>query len=72
MSTIDAKDHIGRTALFSAIQGENEAVVKLLLEASLDPNCPDVMGNVALHVAVEMGSESMTLLLLSFGANVNA
>lgn len=66
-------NYMGRNVLFSAVQGRNEAVVRLLLDSRLVPvNSRDSWGNVPLHVAIEQGSEDMVLLLLSYGANINA
>jgi hypothetical protein len=65
-------DGLGRTALFSAIQAENTILAKLLLEAFVDVNKRDSLGDVALHVAAEQGSEALTLLLLTYGAIIDA
>ena len=64
-------DALGRTALFLAIQSENEGVVKLLLDAAVDVNRKDSLGDVALHLAIERSSEPLTRLL-KYGADVNA
>lgn len=69
---VEAKGVPGRTALFPAVQSENEGVAKLFLVASPDPNCLCNTGLVALHTVVARVSVSIVLLLLSFGANVNA
>jgi ankyrin repeat protein len=68
----NVKDDLGRTALFQAVQSENEMVTKQLLDAHIDVNSKDTFGEVALHLAVESGSESLSLLLLEYGADVDA
>jgi ankyrin repeat protein len=65
-------DGLGRTALFSAIQAEDELVSKLLLEAAIDVNKRDSTGDVALHIAAELGPQALILLLLTYGANIDA
>ncbi|KAK1973601.1 ankyrin repeat-containing domain protein, partial [Colletotrichum cereale] len=65
-------DHSGRTALFSAIKGGEMSVVELILCSNTDINHRDSYGTVPLHLAVESGSEVLTLLLLERGADVNA
>ncbi|OHF02036.1 hypothetical protein CORC01_02615 [Colletotrichum orchidophilum] len=69
----NATDYLGRTALFAAVLGENETTTELLLKSlTIDVNAKDSMGNVALHMAVECGSEPLALLLLAHGADINA
>lgn len=69
----NAIDYLGRTALFAAVLGENETTTELLLKSPrIDVNAKDLMGNVALHMAVECGSEPLALLLLAHGADINA
>lgn len=53
-------------------EGNREGVVRLLLEASTDVNARDARGKMALHWAVESGSEGLVLLLLQYGADVEA
>jgi len=61
----------GRTALFTAVETANDDMAKLLLEHQVDVNRPDLSDEFALHLAVEMGSASMALLLLQFGADAS-
>ncbi|KAH6621656.1 ankyrin repeat-containing domain protein [Chaetomium sp. MPI-SDFR-AT-0129] len=49
-----------------------EGVVRLLLEASADVNARDARGKMALHWAVESGLEGLVVLLLQYGADVDA
>jgi ankyrin repeat protein len=47
-------------------------MVKVLLEAGVDVNGKDAAESVVLHIAVDAGSESLTLLLIAFKADVDA
>ncbi|KAH8812611.1 ankyrin repeat-containing domain protein [Xylogone sp. PMI_703] len=69
---LNTKDTRGRTALFNAVQNENEIMTRMLLEACIDVNCRDAAGEVALHLATERGLERLVLLLLKYGAHVDA
>lgn len=69
----NVQDAMGQNALFQAIRCDNGSMVKLLLEEeSIDVNCRDIFGDVALHVAAENGSEQMIEILLSHGADIDA
>ncbi|KAJ5113799.1 hypothetical protein N7456_002333 [Penicillium angulare] len=68
----NVKDFLGRTALFQAVQCNNDVMAKLLLDGKVDVNCRNIYGDVALHMAVEKGSEQLTKILLSYGAEVDA
>lgn len=68
----NARDCMGRTALFNAIASENKRVLRLLLDAEIDIDCKDALGETALHVAVETGIDWIIRLLLEYGADVDA
>ncbi|KAH6719399.1 ankyrin repeat-containing domain protein [Leptodontidium sp. MPI-SDFR-AT-0119] len=68
----NARDCMGRTALFNAIASENKRVLRLLLDAEIDIDCKDALGETALHVAVETGVDWIIRLLLEYGADVDA
>lgn len=72
-------DALGQTALFHAVRRSDDdddeeggRMARLLLEAGVDVNCRDTFGDVALHVAVERGSEALIRMLLSYGADIDA
>lgn len=67
----DATNYMGCTALFLAVEAKHEGIVQELLKSSASLNLKDLLGNSPLHLAVESGSESMTLLLLAHGADIN-
>ena len=68
----NAPDALGQTALFHAVRCDDGGTARLLLEASVDVNRKDTFGDVALHVAVERGSEALIQMLLSYGADIDA
>ena len=59
------------TALHAAIQGGNEKVVQLLLEAGADPNVILEGSGTALQLAVFEGNESIVKRLLKANADAN-
>ncbi|KAF8686152.1 hypothetical protein HU200_043658 [Digitaria exilis] len=68
---VDAVDDNGRTPLFCAIEGENVAVVKYLLDHGADQDKADHRGLTPLHSAAESGDCEMVELLLAKGAYVD-
>lgn len=66
------RDVLGRTALFAAVQSQNEALVRLSLDFNIDVNSRDFYGEVALHLAVEEGLEAIVSVLLERGADIDA
>ncbi|KAL6793700.1 ankyrin repeat-containing domain protein [Trichoderma sp. SZMC 28013] len=69
---VDVKNGIGRTALFSAVESKDADLVGLLIRSGVDVNCADHNGVVALHLAVDMGLDRITCLLLENGADIDA
>lgn len=55
-----------------AVQGQHERCVNMLLENHADPNLVDINGNTALHLAANIPSLSVAILLLQHEANINA
>lgn len=70
-NNLEMANFLGQTPLFMAVQGDNEAVAKLLLDAGADINVKDSMGNSVLHLAVERESITIATLLLARGAHVD-
>lgn len=56
----------------NAVNAQNENVVRMLIEDSVDVNIRDFHGVVALYMAVERNSEPIVTLLLKNGADINA
>ncbi|RDA85187.1 hypothetical protein CP532_2388 [Ophiocordyceps camponoti-leonardi (nom. inval.)] len=67
---IDAKDSFDQTPLFWAVEGRgnDESVVKLLLENGADINARDSGGKTVLSVAARHGNTHIVKLLLQKGA----
>lgn len=53
------------------VEANNKEVVKLFLDAGIDPNKEDLRGRTALSIAVEYGYIELTRLLLDYGAKPN-
>ncbi|KAI6374294.1 hypothetical protein MCOR25_003239 [Pyricularia grisea] len=62
---LQAVDHAGKSALFTAVENGNEEMVQFLLEAGACPNLLDNLGKTALYVACERGDERVVRQLLS-------
>ena len=60
----------GRTALFSAIHGNNVNVVKMLLSDKADANIADFRGNTVLHSSTSKGFFNISQLLIDSGCKV--
>lgn len=71
-SNPNVKNVAGRTALFQAVEDGDKVMTKTLLDAMVDVNTKDASGVAPLHLAAEKGSESIALLLLIHGADMNA
>ncbi|MCJ1475744.1 Ankyrin repeat domain-containing protein 52 [Lambiella insularis] len=69
---INARDAMGRTALFWAVLCGDIYAVKQLLWSGADPNVADSRGSTPLHQWVMEGSEQMLDALLEAEANINA
>ncbi len=72
---IEAKDDMGRTPLYSAIElirADDEAVVRLLLDRGAQIEATDKYGATLLCVAAELGDVTVARLLLDRGALVEA
>ena len=71
---IKLKDKYGKTALFSAIEANNENadVVSLLLEYGADPNHEAQDRVTPLLKAVEKGYWEITKILLEKGGNIHS
>jgi len=69
----NAYDDEGRTPLILAARGDNEALVRVLLEAGADVAARHTGGGTALHSAVEAGgSAAVVQVLLEAGADPDA
>lgn len=66
-----AKDHVGRTAIFHAVGVRNLETVRWLLARGVAVDSPDASGNSALDEAVGADDLDMVDLLLSSGADPN-
>lgn len=67
----NAKDHVGRTALFHAVGARKLDLVRWLLARGFPPDGTDESGNTPLYEAVEADDWAMVDLLLHAGANAN-
>ena len=64
---------IGGKALFAAIESDNAAMVRLLVEAGADVNAAEGFGgNTPLHEAVEEGNAEIVQILVDAGADIEA
>ena len=64
---------IGGKALFAAIESDNAAMVRLLVEAGADVNAAEGFGgNTPLHEAVEGGNAEIVQILVDAGADIEA
>ncbi|MDE0200553.1 MAG: ankyrin repeat domain-containing protein [Caldilineaceae bacterium] len=64
---------IGSKALFAAIESDNAAMVRLLVEAGADVNAAEGFGgNTPLHEAVEEGNAEIVQILVDAGADIEA
>ena len=64
---------IGGKALFAAIESDNAAMVRLLVEAGADVNAAEGFGgNTPLHEAVEGGKAEIVQILVDAGADIEA
>ncbi|XP_015779234.1 PREDICTED: ankyrin-3-like [Acropora digitifera] len=61
----------GSTALYSAIHGNNAAVVKVLLANKADASIRDQQGNTALHSSTSKQLYNISQLLIDSGCKVN-
>lgn len=64
---INARDDDGRTALMYAVESENLAVVKALVDKGADVNVRDNCGRTALMLAAQRGDEAMVNVLIGAG-----
>ena len=71
-ANVDARNCRNRTALFTAIDGEDTDSIKALLEAGADVNTRDKSGETPLHSATWQRDTDLLRLLLEHGAAVNA
>ena len=66
---VNARDHLGRTPLMSAVLGENDSdseTARLLLEHGADPGLKDKQGQTALGWAGALGREAAGKVILEF------
>ncbi|KAF7539654.1 hypothetical protein G7054_g1965 [Neopestalotiopsis clavispora] len=68
---LNIRDVHGRTAIFWAVNGKNDAIVEYLIRAGVNVDDFDDFGTSLLHTAVEMRSLSITRLLVTEGASLN-
>jgi ankyrin repeat protein len=61
----------GDSPLATAVEGDNQEMVRLLLAAGADPNAPDSDGRPPLIVALERAQEKDVEALLAHGADPN-
>lgn len=57
MTDLSITDQFGRTPLHSAILGQHNLVVELLLSGGADVRVKDERGDTPLHTAVRIGDE---------------
>ena len=62
----------GGPALHAAIDKNDHALVRVLIEGGADVNAKDVFGDSPLHEAIDKGDGGLVSLLVESGANVNA
>lgn len=65
-------EHYKETALINPSRNGQIEIMRLLLEAGIDPNIPDKGGMRALHWAAQYGQTESIRLLLSYGGDVNS
>ena len=65
---VNARDLLGRSALFSAVSLGDPGLVKLLLEGGADPELSDAAGRTPFLVVSAYGYEGIAQLLVSAGA----
>lgn len=65
-------DEYGYTPLIETCIMDDIEKTKIVLSGSLDVNYPDLLGNTALHWAVDNNNRELCQLLLQKGANANA
>ena len=68
---INSQNTNGETALFSALQSDNAALIKLFIKNGADLSLRDYLGNTLLHAAVAKEAEQSAALILK-AADVNA
>jgi ankyrin repeat protein len=69
---VDAKDEIGRTALYWASELGHEKIVQTLLDRGADVNASSGRRGSALQAASARGHDKIVQMLLDRGADVNA
>ncbi|XP_071793849.1 uncharacterized protein [Asterias amurensis] len=67
---MNARNHIGLTALHQAVLNRNLDTVKLLLTRGSDANVQDSNGYAPLHTAAAYGLRNIVSLLIIFGADL--
>ncbi|MGB0895033.1 MAG: ankyrin repeat domain-containing protein [Parashewanella sp.] len=69
----EAQKMMAEKGLFSAVLNGDEKVVEQLLKSGyIDVNSLDSSGSSALHIAAQAGHEQIVVLLLSYGAKLEA
>lgn len=68
---MNARNHIGLTALHQAVLNRNLDTVKLLLTHGSDANVQDANGYAPLHTAAACGLRNIVSLLILFGADLS-
>ncbi len=58
--------------IYQAVQCQHERCVSILLENHAEPDLVDINGNTALHLAANIPSISIAVLLLEHEADINA
>jgi hypothetical protein len=70
---VNARDRLGMTALTMAVEGEQEAIVRLLLKApDIDPNIKTNLDETALEIAEEWNYQTIADLLREAGDDIKA
>ncbi|HOK67098.1 MAG TPA: ankyrin repeat domain-containing protein [Anaerohalosphaeraceae bacterium] len=69
---LNAQDEQGRTALFLAVEANNEKLVQTILRFDPDTNIASKDGQTPLHIAASNGNVEIASLLISKGAKLES
>lgn len=71
-ANVNAKDRRDNTTLHYAVRGGNAKIVQLMLDYGICVNSANLGGETPLHIACELGFDSVLKVILRFNPNVNA